>query len=133
VIVSTEDRQPIVKRLFRSRKETFQARSAERDSAADDDAVRSVAAAIDSVLEKTEAEQAGLKTRIDDVLSLAAIVGGNDIEDHVTRTEDRSKMLKESDAEIHRGQERLMTIEHNISHLKFLRAAMLTRFPDLKL
>ncbi len=132
-IMGTTDRQTIIRRLFRSRRDTFQARSEERDSAADNDAVRSVAAALDSVLEKAEVERAGLKNRIDDVLSVAAIVGGNDIEDYLTRTEDRSKMLKESDAEIRRGQERLRIIEQNISHFKFLRAALLTRFPDLKL
>ncbi len=131
--MGTTDRQTIIRRLFRSRRDTFQARSEERDSAADNDAVRSVAAALDSVLEKAEVERAGLKNRIDDVLSVAAIVGGNDIEDYLTRTEDRSKMLKESDAEIRRGQERLRIIEQNISHFKFLRAALLTRFPDLKL
>jgi hypothetical protein len=133
VIMSTTDRQPIVRWLLRSRKDTFQARSAERDSIADNDAVRSVAAVIDSVLEKAEAERAGLKNRIDDVLSVAAIVGGNDIDDYLTRTEDRVKMLNESDAEIRRGQERLTIIEQNISHFKFLRVALLTRFPDLKL
>lgn len=132
VIMRTMDRQPIMRRLFRSRKDTFQARSAERDSAADDDAVRSVAAAIDSVLQRAEAERAGLKSRIDDVLSIAAIVGGNDIEDYLTREEGHSKLLKESDADIRRGQERLRIIEQNISHFKFLRAALLTRFPNLK-
>src|SRR5262249_3557436 len=98
-----------------------------------DEAVRSVLAAIDSVLEKAEAERAGLKSRIDDVLSTAAIVGGNDIDDYLTRDESRSKLLKESDAEIRRGQERLRVIEQNISHFKFLRAALLTRFPDLRI
>jgi len=130
--MNTTDRQPLMKRLFRSRKDTFQARSAERDSAADDNAVRSVAAALESVLQKAEAERLGLKTRIDDVLSLAAIVGGNDIEDYLTREELQSKILRESDAEIRRGQERLMIIEQNMSHFRFLRAALLTRFPNLK-
>lgn len=125
---------PMIKQWFRSRSnESFQARSPERDAVSDNEAIKTVAVAIDLVLEKAEAERAGLKNRVDDVLSLAAVVGGNDIEDYLTRTEDRSKMLKDSDAEIRRGQERLRVIEQNISHFKFLRAALQTRFPDFKL
>jgi hypothetical protein len=124
----------MISQLFRSRsKEGFQARSPERDADTDNKAVRSVASAIDLVLAKAEAERAGLKNRIDNVLSVAAIVGGNDIDDYLTRTEDRSQMLRESDAEIRRGQNRLRVIEQNISHFKFLRAALQTRFPDCKM
>jgi hypothetical protein len=123
----------MIRQLFRLRsKEGFQARSPERDADTDNEAVRSVASAIDQVLARAEAERAGLKNRIDNVLSVAAIVGGNDIDDYLTRTEDRSQMLRESDAEIRRGQNRLRVIEQNISHFKFLRAALQTRFPDCK-
>src|ERR1700761_5737430 len=98
----------IIRQLFRSRpKERFQARSPERDVIADHDAVKSVAAALDVALEKAEAERLGLKNRLDNVLSVAALVGGNDIDDYLTRNEDRSDMLNESDVEIRRGQERL--------------------------
>jgi hypothetical protein len=94
----------MIRQLFRSRpKGTFRARSLERDTSADHDAVTSIAVAIDLVLEKAEAERAGLMRRLDDVISRAAIVGGNDTEDYLTRTEDRSKMLSDSDAEIRRG------------------------------
>ncbi len=124
----------MIRQLFRSRsREAFQARSPERDAEADNEAVRSVAAAIDRVLEKAEAERTGLKSRIENVLAVAAIVGGNDIDDYLTRTEDRSEMLTESDAEIRRGQERLKVIDQNISHFKFLKTALQTRFPDCKI
>src|SRR6516165_1618573 len=118
-------------RLFRS--DAFQARSPERDAAKDNDAVRSVAAAIDQVLAQAEAERSGLKNRIDTVLAQAAIVGGNDIDDYLTRTEERAKMLKDSDAEIRRGEERLKVIEQNISHFKSLKAALQSLFPDSKI
>ena len=118
-------------KLFRS--EAFQARSPERDAAKDHDAVRSVAAVLDQVLAQAEAERAGLKNRIDTVLAHAAIVGGNDIDDYVTRDEDRAKMLRDSDAEIRRGEERLKVIEQNISHFKFLKAELQARFPDSKI
>jgi hypothetical protein len=125
---------PMIKQLFRARSNSgFQARSPERDADTDNDSVRSVAAAIDLVLEKAEAERAGLSNRIDHVLSVAAIVSGNDIDDYLTRTEDCSEMLRQSDAEIRRGQERLTTIERNILHFKFLRTALQTRFPDCKI
>jgi hypothetical protein len=102
----------MIRQLFRLRsKEGFQARSPERDADTDNEAVRSVASAIDQVLARAEAERAGLKNRIDNVLSVAAIVGGNDIDDYLTRTEDRSQMLRESDAEIRRGQNRLRAVE----------------------
>ncbi len=118
--------------LFRSRNEGFQARSPERDAASDNEAVKSVAVAIDLVLAKAEAERAGLKDRIDDVLSRAAIACGNDIDDYLTRTDDRTSMLRDSEAEIQRGQERLKVIEQNILHFKFLRTALQSRFPDSK-
>ena len=118
-------------RLFRS--EAFQARSPERDAAKDNDAVRSVAAAFDQVLEQAESERAGLKNRIDTVLAQAAIVGGNDIDDYLTRTEERAKMLKDSDAEIRRGEERLKVIEQNIAHFQFLRSELRSRFSDSKI
>ena len=123
----------MIKQLFRSRsKGGFQSRSPERDTNADNEAVKSIATAIDLVLERAEAERAGLKRRIDDVISRAAIVGGNDIDDYLTRTEGRSNMLSSSDAEIRGGQERLRIIEQNISHFKFLKTALQTRFPDVK-
>jgi hypothetical protein len=118
-------------RLFRS--EAFQARSPERDAARDHDAVRSVAAVLDQVLAQAETERAGLKNRIDTVLAQAAIVGGNDIDDYVTRDEDRAKMLRDSDAEIRRGEERLKVIEQNLAHFQFLRGALQARFPDSKI
>jgi hypothetical protein len=93
----------------------------------------SIAAAIESALNKIQNERTGLKARIDDVLSRAAIVGGNDIDDYVTRTEDRSIMLSNSDAEIRRAEERLKALDQTIVHVKFLKAALQTRFPDLRL
>ena len=121
----------MIRQLFRS--DAFQARSPERDAAKDSDAVRSVAAAIDQVLAQAEAERSGLKNRIDTVLAQAAIVGGNDIDEYLTRTEERAKMLKDSDAEIRRGEERLKVIEQNVSHFKSLKAALQSLFPDSKI
>jgi hypothetical protein len=111
----------------------FRARSKERDADNDNEAIRSIASAIEAALKKAETERIGLKARIDDVLSRAAIVGGNEIDDYLTRTEDRSTMLSNSDAEIKRGEERLKVLDQNIVHVKFLKTALRTRFPDLKI
>lgn len=42
-------------------------------------------------------------------------------------------MLSNSDAEIRRGEERLKVLDQNIVHVKFLKTALQTRFPDLKI
>jgi hypothetical protein len=110
----------------------FRTRSKERDADTDNEAIRSIASAIKTALNKAETERTGLRARMDGVLSRAAIVGGNDIDDYLTRTKDRSTMLSKSDAEIGRGEERLKVLDQNIVHVKFLKTAMQTRFPDLK-
>jgi len=123
----------MIKQFFRfGSDDGFRARSPERDAITDNDAVRSIAAAIDGALGKAEAERTGLRARMDDVVSRAAIVGGNDIDDYLTRTEDRSLMLSESEAELRRGQERLRALDQNITHFKFLKTALQTRFPSIK-
>jgi hypothetical protein len=69
-------------RLFRSRSDgRFKARSIERDADTDNSAVKVVADAINLVLEQAETERIGLKKRMDDVTSRAALVGGNDTDD----------------------------------------------------
>jgi hypothetical protein len=42
-------------------------------------------------------------------------------------------MLNNSDAEIRRGEERLKALDQNVVHVKFLKTALRTRFPDLKI
>jgi hypothetical protein len=123
----------MIKQLFRfgSDKE-FRTRLKERDAGTDNEAIMSIAAAIELALHKAENERTGLKARIDDVLSRAAMVAGNDFDDYLTRGEDRSIMLNDSDSEIRRGEERLKVLDQKIKHVQFLEAALRTRFPDLK-
>jgi len=124
----------MIKQLFWFRPgDGFRTRSKERDADSDNEAIRSIASAIEAALNKAENERIGLKARIDDVLSRAAIVGGNDIDDYLTRTEDRSTMLSNSDTEIGRGEERLKVLDQNIVHVKFLKTALQNRFPNLKI
>ena len=91
----------MIKQLFRFRPDNeFRTRSKERDTDTDNEAIMSIAAAIEAALNKVENERTGLKARLEDILSRAAIVGGNDSDDYLTRTEDRSIMLSNSDAEV---------------------------------
>jgi hypothetical protein len=121
-------------RFFRSSSGAgFKARKQERDAGADRAAVQLVADAINLVLKQAESERTGLKTRLDDVTARAAMVGGNDSDEFLTRSESRSEMLRNSDADIKRGLERLGAIEQNISHFRFLRTVLQSRFPDSKI
>ena len=118
-------------RFFRSNSnENFKARSLERDAESDSGAVELVAAAINTALEKAVSEREGLKRRLDDVTTRAAVVGGNDMDDYMTRSPQQSEMLRSSDAEIKRGHLRLSKIEENITHFRFLKTALRSRFPD---
>jgi len=120
-------------KLIRSRPDDgFKARGRERDADSDSSAVKLVADAINLVLERAENERSGLKKRMDDVIARAAVAGGNDTDEYLTRSDDLTEMLRNSDAEIKRGQERLITIENNISHFRFFKTALQSRFPDSK-
>jgi hypothetical protein len=120
-------------RIFRSLSDRgFTARSFERDAETDSKAVQSIADPINSVLERAEADQAGLRRRIDEVVSLAAVIGGNDSDEFLTRSGDRSVMLRNADAEMKRGRARLDTLEKNISHFRFLKTVLQSRFPGMR-
>jgi hypothetical protein len=110
----------------------FQTRAPARDQELDNQLIGQVAAAIDEALQKIEAQSDGLKRRLDDVIARAAIVGGNDLDDFLTRDEARSTLLAASDGEIARGQARLKTLDEQLSHFKFLKSALQTRFPGFK-
>jgi hypothetical protein len=110
----------------------FRTRAPARDDELDSEVVGEVASAIDEALQKIEAQRDGLKRRLDDVIARAAIVGGNDLDDFLTRDEARSSLLAASDGEIARGQARLKTLDEQLSHFRFLKAALQTRFPDFK-
>ena len=118
--------------LFRRSDGPFRTRSASRDQELDHELVGRVASAIDEALQKIEAQRDGLKRRLDDVIARAAIVGGNDLDDFLTRDEARSALLAASDGEIARGQARLKTLDEQLSHFEYLKAALQTRFPDFK-
>jgi hypothetical protein len=122
-------------RLFpRSRASgSFKARSAERQIEVDRQRAEAVLRVIEDVLQAARVEHAGLSARVDDVLARAAITLGNDTDEYLTRAPEDSRAQDILNAEIAKGQQRLAELTQNIGHYQFLRAALLTRFPDFDL
>jgi hypothetical protein len=117
----------------RARANHFKARSASRDNETDHARVASVFRSIEDALDGAKAEQAGLKSRIDDVLARAAVTLGNDSDEYLTRDPQDDHYQSLLNTEIANGQRRLNELELVIGHFKFLKTALLTRFPDSEL
>lgn len=120
-------------RFFPLSRPAFRARSSERDRRNDERAVMSIATALELAQEQAEAERAGLDARITDLVSRAALAGGNDLDDWLTRSDLCSRMLSESDAEIRRGQERVTILEQHISEFRYFKSELRERFPEMNL
>lgn len=110
----------------------FRARSAERDAGTDHGRIAAVMTAIETALQETEREQVGLNRRVDDALARAAVTFGNGTEEYLEREALDNHHQDLFAADISNGQRRLKELASTISHLKFVKAAMLTRFPDFK-
>ncbi|MES5485902.1 hypothetical protein QMZ05_24375 [Bradyrhizobium sp. INPA03-11B] len=120
--------------LVRSRRgeEGFKARSAERDAETDRARIGSIMAAIEAALQAAESEQSGLGRRVDDVLARAAVTLGNGTDEYLEREALDNYHQDLFDAEISNGQRRLKELATEIAHFKFMKAAVLSRFPDYK-
>jgi len=111
----------------------FRARSTPRDSDNDYARAASIFRSIEHELEESRAEHAGLTSRINDVLARAAVTLGDDSDEYLTRDPQNNHHQNLLGAEIANGQRRLNELAVNIGHFQFLKTALLTRFPDLKL
>ncbi|MGY4234669.1 hypothetical protein ACVIIW_003616 [Bradyrhizobium sp. USDA 4449] len=111
----------------------FRARSSERDMETDRSRIESIMVAIEDALQAAEREQSGLNRRVEDVLARAAVTLGNGDDEYLEREHLDNHHQDLFDKEILNGQRRLKELDSSIGHFKFLRAAMLTRFPDYKL
>src|SRR5437868_15373373 len=111
----------------------FKTRSAGRNAETDQARVTSIFRSIEDALEGAIAEQAGLKSRIDDVLARAAVTLGDDSDEYLTRDPEDNHYQNLLGTEIVNGQRRLNDLEVTIGHFQFLRTALVTRFPDFKL
>ncbi len=110
----------------------FKARSDERDAGTDRLRVGTVVAAIDAALRDAETEQAGLTKRVDDALSRAAVTIGDNVDEYLEREPLDNHHQDLFEAEIANGQRRLKELANTISHFKFVKAALLSRFPDFQ-
>lgn len=87
-------------------------------------------AAIDKALQEAEGEQSGLNRRVDDALARASVTFGNGDDEYLDREPLDNYHQALFEAEISNGQRRLKELASTVSHLKFIKAAMLTRFSD---
>jgi hypothetical protein len=110
----------------------FKARSADRDAETDRLRVGSILEAIEGALQAAELEQSGLNRRVEDVLARAAVTMGNGTDEYLEREPLDSHHQDLFSAEISNGQRRLKELATEITHFKFMRAAVLSRFPDFK-
>jgi hypothetical protein len=110
----------------------FKARSADRDAETDRARIESIVTAIETALHAAQNEQSGLSRRIDDVLARAAVTIGNGTDEYLEREALDSYHQDLFTAEICNGQRRLEELAAEIVHFKFMKAAMLSRFPDYK-
>lgn len=111
---------------------TFRARSKERDAETDQSWTLSILTAIEAALIASETEQSGLTRRVDEVLARAAITMGNDSDEYLYRDERDTHHQDIFNLEISNGQRRIQQLSDNITHYRFLKTVMLSRFPDLR-
>ncbi len=90
-------------------------------------------AAIDKALQEAESEQSGLNRRVDDALARASVTFGNGTDEYLDREPLDNYHQGLFEVEISNGQRRLKELASIVSHLKFIRATMLTRFSDFNL
>jgi hypothetical protein len=110
----------------------FKARSVDRDAETDRLRVGSILEAIEGALRAAELEQSGLNRRVEDVLARAAVTMGNGTDEYLEREPLDSHHQDLFTAEISNGQRRLKELATEITHFKFMKAAVLSRFPDFK-
>jgi len=110
----------------------FRARSPERDAETDRGRLDSIMNAIEAALHSAESEQSGLSRRVDDVLARAAVTLGNGTDEYLEREALDNHHQDLFDAEILNGQRRLKELSAEIAHFKFMKAAVLSRFPNYK-
>lgn len=116
----------------RSGDRAFRVRSAGRDVDTDRSRVSAILDALDVGIREAEQEQSGLSRRVEDVLARAAVTFGNGTDEYLERDALDSHHQTLFSNEISNGQRRLQELATTISHFRFLKAALLSRFPDFK-
>lgn len=117
--------------IFHGRAVQFRTRSLERDRQTDAANIALVANAINEALRTAETERTGLAGRVADVLSRAAVMAGNEVDEYLDRDDADTSHLNSMDAEIQSGQSRLARLDHNIAQFDALKTELERRFPDM--
>jgi hypothetical protein len=115
--------------LFRRSNSSFRTRSSERDDRQVTTIVQQIEAALMHATQEIEAQKEGLRRRLNAVITRAAVIGGNDIDEALTRDEADAADLAASDVEISRAESRLNSLEEQLSHFTFLKSELHARFP----
>jgi hypothetical protein len=110
----------------------FKVRSPRRDEDTDRQRVAAVMNAIETALQAAEGEQKGLNERVEEVLARAAVTVGTASDEYLDREPLDTHHQGLFSEEISSGQRRLKSLADTITHFKFLRAAVLSRFSDYK-
>jgi hypothetical protein len=110
----------------------FRARSAGRDAETDRSRVSAILEAVEHALHAAEHEQSGLNRRVEDVLARAAVTFGNGTDEYLGREALDNHHQDLFGTEISNGQRRLKELGTSIAHFKFLKTAIMSRFPDFK-
>jgi predicted nucleic acid-binding Zn-ribbon protein len=108
----------------------FKTRSADRDAKTDRSRVNSILEAIENALKAVEQEQSGLSRRVEDVLARAAVTIGDGTDEYLERDALDNHHQDLFSIEISSGERRLRELATAITHFKFLKVAVLSRFPD---
>jgi hypothetical protein len=114
---------------FRGEQE-FRARSPERDAETDRMRIEAIMDAIETALQAAEREQSGLNRRVEDVLARAAVTIGNGTDEYLEREALDNYHQDLFTTEISNGQRRLKELAATIAHFKFMKTAVLSRFPE---
>jgi hypothetical protein len=126
--------RPRAHKYFKTRRggRNFRARSVDRDADTDRSRVNSILEAIENALSAAEQERSGLDRRVEDALARAAVTIGNGTDEYLERDALDSHHQDLFGTEISNGQRRLIELATEVTHFKFLKAAVLSRFPDFK-
>src|SRR3984957_13787361 len=108
----------------------FRARSPDRDAETDRARVSAILEVIEHALRAAELEQSGLNRRVEDVLARAAVTLGNGTDEYLEREALDNHHQDLFSSEISNGQRRLKELATSITHFKFLKTAILSRFPE---
>lgn len=108
----------------------FATRSIERDAATDSSRFSSIYEAIERSISDAEAEKAGLQTRLENVLSRAAMAVGNGSDEYLNRDALDTHHLGMLDAEIKNGELRIETLTSDIDKFLSLRKTFLASFSE---